>query len=283
MSLAALQQEFMAQVFDEARPLALGWSARMDAGLSIYRSAYRARLIDALRDTFPKTAQWVGGDAFEKAAAHHLIQHPPTGWTLDLAGANFVETLAELFVNDSEVPELAWLEWSMHLAFTALDADPLDAAGFAVATQGFSEEDWTAMRVAFMPSLHCRKISHDCVALWSALADNAPPASVLALPATLGCLVWREAFTPVFKLASAEELHCLTALMQGASFGDICSWLANLSSPEEAAQHAGMMLGNWLSLGLIQAVCEARGPDLASQTDYHWRPVNQLTNVSSAK
>lgn len=264
MSLAALQQEFMAQVFDEARPLPVGWSARMDAGLAIYRSAYRARLIGVLRDTFPKTAQWVGGDAFEQAAAHHLITHPPTGWTLDLAGANFAETLADLFAGDPDVPELAWLEWSMHLAFTAPDADPLDAAGFAAATDEFTDDDWAAMRVAFVPSLHCHSVSHDCAALWNALAVDEPPVSAPALPEPLGCLVWREGLAPVFKLTSAEELQCLTGLMQGASFGDICSRLADISSPDEASHRIGIMLGNWLSLGLIHSISLAQEPERVS-------------------
>ncbi|CAH0495246.1 DNA-binding domain-containing protein [Novosphingobium sp. CECT 9465] len=254
MSLAALQQEFMAQVFDETHPLPSGWNARMDAGLAIYRGAYRARLIDALRDTFPKTALWVGGDAFEQAAAHHLIQHPPAGWTLDLAGANFAETLVNLFAGDPEVPELAWLEWSMHLAFTAPDTDPIDAAGFAAATREFSEEDWAGMQVELVPSLHCRKVGHDCGALWTALAESAPPASSPTLPKPQGCLVWREGFTPVFRLTSGDELQCLTVLRDGASFDEMCNWLATQSSPEEGVQQAGMMLGNWLSLGLVQAV-----------------------------
>ncbi len=251
MSLFALQQKFMAQVFDEDRPLPFGWSARMDAGLAIYRSAYRARLTDALHETFPKTAQWVGADAFEQAAAHHLIQHPPAGWTLDLAGANFVETLEELFAKDPEVPELVWLELSMHLAFTAPDADPLDATGFATATQEFTEGDWAGMQVAFVPSFRCRSVGYDCAALWNALSEDRTPASLPALPEPMGCLVWRERYNPVFKLTNADELGCMAALMQGASFGEICSRMADRSSPEDAAQRAGTMLGNWLSLGLI--------------------------------
>ncbi|WP_273773331.1 DNA-binding domain-containing protein, partial [Brucella intermedia] len=62
MSLAALQQEFMGQVLGEERPLPPHWDARMAEGLAIYRNAYRSRLIDALRDTFPKTVQWVGDE-----------------------------------------------------------------------------------------------------------------------------------------------------------------------------------------------------------------------------
>ena len=106
-ALALRQQEFLACLLDDATPLPAGWDTRRVAGMAVYRNAYRTRLIDALRETFERTAQLVGEDAFRRAAAHHLITNPPTGWTIDLTGERFAETCAELFAHDPDVAEVA--------------------------------------------------------------------------------------------------------------------------------------------------------------------------------
>lgn len=255
MNLAALQQEFMRHVLAEDRPLPGGWDARMGAGLAIYRSAYRARLVDALAETFPRTRQWLGEALFDTAAAHHLILHPPASWTLDMAGDRFAETLVELFANDTEVPDLAWLEWAMHLAFASCDCEPLDPAGFAAATAAFGEEDWDAMRIGFVPALYIRKVRSDCAALWQALGQalgrGEAPAAAPMLGEASYCLVWREGLAPVFALAPLQEGDILVSMCGGASFGEVCARLNGAMPPEEAATTAGGMLGQWLARGLI--------------------------------
>lgn len=254
MSLAALQHEFMGHVLEEERPLPPHWDARMAEGLAIYRNAYRARLIDALRETFPKTAQWAGDEAFAQAAAHHLILHPPRGWTLDLIGEGFVGTLEDLFASDPDVADLAWLEWAMHLAFTASDCTPVDAARFAEATRGFGEEDWAQMRLVFVPSLQGRAVSSDCVALWQALGREEPPALVFTPEVSMHCIVWREEMEPVFTLATAPEGACLARMRAGASFGELCVGLAETMPPDQAAGEAGAMLGRWIARGFVLGV-----------------------------
>src|SRR3546814_3597676 len=92
--------------------------------MSVYRGNYRSALVEAMRSTYERTEKWVGEAAFRRAAAHHLIAHPPSSWTIDDAGAGFDRTCAELFANDPEVAELAWLEWTMLEAFTAPDVAP---------------------------------------------------------------------------------------------------------------------------------------------------------------
>ena len=152
-SLIQRQADFIANLHNEDAALPEGWTSRHAKGLAIYRNNYRVALIDALLDTFDRTARWVGEEAFRKAAAHHLIAHPPTGWTLDDVGNGFDVTLAELFANDPEVSELAWTEWSMHQAFGALNAEPLTAIAFATATSEFHEANWGSLCLTFMPRI----------------------------------------------------------------------------------------------------------------------------------
>lgn len=252
--LARQQAGFMAQVLDEEAVLPPGWTDRQAAGMAVYRNNYRTALVEAMRATYERTARWVGEAAFARAAAHHLIQHPPSSWTLDVIGRGFPDTLAELFARDPEVPELAALEWAMHCAFTAADAAPLDGAGLAAVTAAFSEEDWGAMRIALVPGTALVATGHNLVALWQALAEDVFDAPDYALAAPTDLLVWREGLDPVFRQTDAAEALALAAVLRGARFGDLCAELVERFGEAAGVERAGALLGQWIGEGLVASV-----------------------------
>ena len=256
-SLADQQDAFLSMIHDDDAPAPPGWNARHAAGMAVYRNNYRTALVDALADTFARTRDHVGEDAFRQAAAHHLITSPPGGWSIDDAGYGFDETCAALFVDDPEVAELAWLEWSMLLAFKARDVEPLDAAGFAQATAAFSETDWTMLRLNFMPGLAFRIVENDLRSLWTALGNGEPQPAKLVLEQPATCTVWREGERPVFTLTPAEEVTAIKAMIGGAPFGEACTQIAENAAPDDvadAAMRAGAMLGRWLQEGMIAGI-----------------------------
>ncbi|NVE95830.1 HvfC/BufC N-terminal domain-containing protein [Altererythrobacter lutimaris] len=258
MSLASSQAAFMAQVLDEEASLPSAWGNTQSAGMGVYRNNYRSSVVEALRSTYERTARWVGKDAFRQAAAHHIIMHPPASWTLDAAGQGFDLTCAELFTDDPEVAELAWLEWTMLDIFTMRDQAPLDQAGFAAATADFAESDWGTMRLAFLPGTTQCKVRHDLLALWNKLSSDDFERVDAALEAAQSCVVWREGERPVFALVPVDEGTVLDAMIEGASYEEACAILARKASSDEevqqAAMRAGAMLGRWLNDGLIAAV-----------------------------
>lgn len=258
MSLAAAQSAFMAQVLDEDAALPDAWGARHSAGMAVYRNNYRSSLVEALRSTYERTARWVGDDAFRQAAAHHVITHPPASWTLDEAGRGFDTTCAELFTDDPEVAELAWLEWSMMDVFTSRDVPPLDGAGFGAATAEFTEQDWGAMRLSFVPGIAQRLVQHDLLALWNALGSDEFERLDTTLEAPHSCIVWREGERPVFALVDPRKAQALSAMIGGVSYEKACDILAGGVTDEQglqdAAMRAGAMLGRWLNDGLIADV-----------------------------
>jgi hypothetical protein len=255
MTLAASQADFMAHVLDEDQALPEGWSERHAAGLAIYRNNYRTSLVEALRSTYERTAAYVGEDAFRQAAAHHLITHPPKSWTLDHAGDGFADTLRELFRDDWEVPELGWLEAAMQRAFVAADAAPIDAAGFAEGTALFGEQDWSEMRLEFLPGTALAPVAHDIPALWRAIdPEGETPAQADHLDTPMHLLVWREGLKPVFRLVDQSEGEAMDALLGGASYGDACTLLVERLGEEAAIVQAGAMLGRWLHDGVIESV-----------------------------
>lgn len=260
MTLAATQQGFMAQVLSEDAPLPQGWGERHQRGINVYRGNYRSALVEALRNTYERTLRWVGEEAFTRAATHHLIVNPPSSWTIDDAGMGFDATCAELFTENREVAELAWLEWAMLEAFVAADEDALDGARFAQVTSGFGDSDWAEMRLRFVCALTIGTVHHDLPRLWKALASEEFERFDSALEEPMGCLVWREGERSTFKLVEPREAALLSALVDGASFGDGCMVLAETAAdqesadPQAAASEAGAMLGSWLQEGLIAAL-----------------------------
>ncbi len=254
MSLAQAQTAFMVQILDEDAPAPANWDARRAAGMEIYRNNYRSALVEALLATYERTARWVGEDAFRRAAAHHLIANPPSSWTLDHAGAGFEATCAELFTNNPEVAELAWLEWTMLDAFTAPDTTALDGAAFAEATAEFGDEDWGNLKIIFLPGAVARILEHDLRAIWQALGEDELIRPEFDLENPSGCLVWREGERPTFLKVDAEEVRVFQAMQNGATYGAMCDRLAEGLDPQEAAMRAGSMLGRWLNEGLVAAV-----------------------------
>ena len=223
--------------------------APVAAGLAVYRSAYRNRLLEALRSSFEKTCKLVGGETFDTAACHHIILHPPTSWTLDDYGAGFDLTLAELFVEDPEVAELAWLEWHMQRAFGSVDAQPVDAAKLAAGELGIA--DWDRATFALVPSFAIRAIRTDCTALWQAMADGDAAPAEREHPDTGHLIVWRYGMTPHFRVAEPGEGAALCLIAAGHEFGALCASLAQELGPDAALAQAGTMLARWLQDGLI--------------------------------
>jgi hypothetical protein len=257
MSLAAQQSRFIEALMSNEAPLPKSWQERQRAGYQVYRNAYRARLIDVLRETYPRTARLVGEDAFQAAAAHHLITCPPTSWTIDDAGRGFTDTAQTLFANDPEVAELAWIEWAMQAAFTAHDTPPLDGPGLVAATASFDDEAWQDLRLDFVPGLAVRQVRHDCTTLWHLLADeeNLPAARDLPpLAEAQGCVVWREGLHATFTTIETTETEALQAMVNGGSYGAACDLLITAMGEEQALTCAGVMLARWLGHGWIAAL-----------------------------
>ncbi len=255
MNLAETQAAFMAQVLDEDAPPVEGFEERHAAGLSIYRNNYRSALVEALRSTYERTVRWVGEDAFRRAAAHHLIMHPPVSWTIDEAGARFDETCVQLFSKDPEVGELAWLEWTMLEVFTRENIEPLDTAEFGAATTQFSDEDWAGLRLQFLPGAKARVVGHDLRMLWNALDQDGFERPDLPVSEQRGIIVWREGERPTFLMVDAEEARAFEQLRQGVPYGELCVALAgdgpSAESMQQAAMRAGAMLGRWLNEGIV--------------------------------
>lgn len=210
-------------------------------GMTIYRNAYRARLLGALKESFERTRQWAGDQAFNAAACHYILKEPPRDWTLDTFGASFPDCLSDLFPEDPELPELAWLEWSMQRAFAAVDGPALSAEALAAA--GFEEGDWDHVSFSLRPGTVWRRIETNCADIWLALQNDQALPVVAPCEEGAGLLVWRRGFSPQFRLINRVEVRAIGQVADGATLGEIMS--------EVLPEQGGLMLATWLSDGLL--------------------------------
>lgn len=240
MSLQALQADFCAYLLD--RPNGIG--AEIAGDIAVYHHAYRAQLLNSLRDTFEKTWAWLGDDAFDEAARAHIAAHPPKSWTMNDYGAGFDATLASLHPEDAEIAELAWLEWTLRRAFDGPDADPVDQTRLAAI-------DWDNAMLHFVPTLRLGTVTSNCAALWSSLSENTAPPPAERLPAPAAIRVWRQGLSVRFRTIDPAEEQALRLALEGLEFAEIC---ARAEKPDEM----GRILGSWLQDGLIAEITDDR-------------------------
>jgi uncharacterized protein (UPF0276 family) len=90
-------------------------------GAQVYHHAYRARLQDALADSFPCLHAYLGDAQFAELARWHAEELPPRVRNLGRYGAELPARLATRYPQHPEVAELAALEWALRSVFDAAD------------------------------------------------------------------------------------------------------------------------------------------------------------------
>lgn len=240
MSLIALQREIRATLLAEA-------GDTLSPGLAVYHHAYRAQLVDCLRETFTQLRKWLGDDEFAEAALAHIERVPPHSWTLGAYGEGFDRTVAAIYPDDAEVAELAWLEWSLSCVFAGPDAT-------TIAAEMLADVDWDNARLFFVPTFTLSRVRTNIGPIWSALAadETPPPAEMLPRPASV--MIWRHDTSPSFRMIDDEGRDAIAQMRGGATFGDLCNAAVARLGAEKGVERAGLFLGQWLRDGLVASI-----------------------------
>lgn len=249
MSLADLQRAFSASIQADVPTSGecLGMSAL--PGLTIYQNNFRAQLAGCLEESFEKTRQWIGGDAFHEAVVHHVERVPPSSWTLDAYPRDFPNTLAILYPIDPEVSELAALERALADAFVGPDADRLAAERIATI-------DWDRAVLTFTSTLDILPLTTNAAAIWTALAEETVPPMGVLLPRAGALLIWRNDEASHFRAIDASEEQALMIMRGGMTFGQFCAGMVETLGEYDGVTIAGAWLGRWLADGLIIAIAD---------------------------
>ncbi|MGH8352597.1 MAG: HvfC/BufC family peptide modification chaperone [Pseudomonas sp.] len=222
----------------------------VEAGLAIYHNAYRARLLDGLRDDYPTLLHWLGDEEFERLASAYLRAHPSRHFSLRWLGERFASFIEGHLVAEQSAPlaELARLEWAFTLAFDAPEGEPLTLEAMAA----LPPAEWPGLRVCLLPSVQWQLCRYNSLALWRALkaeAEDFPAGQALEREAV--CLIWRQGLVSRYRSLGPAEAEALHGMAQaGWSFAELCAPLAEQG--DSAPLQAAAWLKQWLSEGLLQ-------------------------------
>jgi hypothetical protein len=249
MNLAALQRDFRSWLTVESSDGAARFGDLAEPGLAVYLNNYRSQLMACLSESFATVRAWLGEAAFDAAAASHIDRLPPSNWTLDAYALEFPDTIDALYPVDPEVGELARLERDLGLAFVGQDAESLDLAAL-------TQIDWNNAILEFVPTFSLLPVRTNAGAIWSAInaGETPPAAAVLDAPAVIA--IWRKDYSPTFRTVEPMEAQAMFMVADGRTFGEICRVVTDEVGEIEGPKVAGILLGRWISEGVVDAVLD---------------------------
>lgn len=252
--LAPLQQGFAAMVLAPDAPRAT--PAMLDPagplaglrGAQVYHHAYRARLQEALADSYPLLQRYLGEAQFGELAQALAQEAPPRERSLASWGREWPARLAQRFPAHPEVAELAALEWALRSVFDAADAPAWTVSEIEALGAQTCLAQWPVLH----PTWQLLWQRTSAVVLWQALQAGEVPAPVQHWEAPRPVAVWRKGLQPHFmSLDDPAEVAWLQALAgPGQSIAQV--WEA-----AEALGHApdpatlGQWLARWWSQGWL--------------------------------
>jgi hypothetical protein len=204
----------------------------------VHRATVLESLILALGSAFPVCKTRVGDHNFRVLAGSFVRTHPPRRPQLSAYGGAFpafIDSFGPARRDLPFLPDLARLEWALHEAYCAADAEPLGPEALAAIPQG------CVARLRFEPHPATRLIAsaeHPIWQLWS--ADGTPEAAVGE-----AVLVTRPLDRVQAYAVSRDEHQFLGAMIAGA--------------PLEQAAAAAFAADTGFDLAASLAACFTRG------------------------
>ena len=223
--------------------------ARLATRFAFYRGNLREGWIKALGNAYPVLQQLVGDECFAALAQLYGDAHPSTCGDLNRFGDLLPEFVAACGALDDYpyLPDVARLEWTLHRAHYAADAQPLEPAQLAALGDALSAARCTlhpacsafASRFAAVPVWQAHR--RGGAAAWHGEVDvDAPSWGLIARPR------WQALVEPITQATCAA----VQALARGETFDD--AFAAALTV--DAAYDPTLLLRTLLSSGALVGV-----------------------------
>jgi len=220
---------------------------RASRGLMAYQANGHALAERCLPAAYPVVAQLIGQDSVHALARDLWHRHPPVGGDLAQWGDALPAFLSD---NDqlADVPylaDVARVEWALHRAASAPDADP-DLPSFG----RLSTEDPDSLTLRLAPGTEVIASDWPVVSLVNAHTTSEPTLAEAGQRVrdrvSETAVVWRQGWRPCVAACPANALGLLRALQRGAALTealgqvpadfDFSDWLTQ-------AVHSGLVLG----------------------------------------
>ena len=217
-------------------------------GLEVYRNAYSARLLAALRDNYTVLHRAMGDEGFDTLGLRYLAAHPSRTPSIRWFGQH----LAAFMVDDEALPhpafvDLARMDWALRDAFDAPDAEPANGLNELTAATRFYLH--TSVRLLTLDWA----IEPAWRALRLAITEEAEEDPELPEPEPQEhrLLVWRQGLEVRWRSLEALEAALLQGVSEGADFAGLGEIAAAHAGPDAAARALVQALQVWLADGLL--------------------------------
>ena len=221
----------------------LGPAQRLD----IYADMYRTRLVDVLREDFPRVAALLGEEEFGAVACRYLACHPSAHPSVRYVGRRFAEFAAGEVALPPFVADLVRLEWARVEVFDAPDADPLRLSEL----ESLPASDWPMLRLRPIPACLVIECAWPAHGIWAAAENPVPGRAGASRPEPSTIRVWREGWSVSHAAMGDLERRLFPLLERGEPFARLCAAVEDGLEPEAAAREVGSLLMRWLEDGLL--------------------------------
>jgi len=218
-----------------------------DERVRIYANMYLWRLVDALRNDFPKLAAVLEDDEFFALMEKYLRRHPSGHPDVGQVGRHLVRFLRE-HPDPSRRPDLAdlaELEQVRSEIFLETDADPIEASAIAA----LGAEKFARARLRLVPALQLRHFEYQVAPLWRSLDEEQPTPPPQRSANDLA--IWRKGFSVFHAVLAMEEAEALRRAMRAVPLEQVCAAYSQHDSPAQAAFSA---LSSWFAEGWVAAL-----------------------------
>lgn len=230
-------------------------------GLAVYRHAYRARLVAALRDNYGVLAQVMGDEAFDALATSYVEVHGSVHASIRWYGDHLADFLAghDMLAHPAWV-DVARMDWALRAVFDAADEPALTFA----ALQALPPDAWPDLRL--QPRAGCRLVGLDWAVepAWAALARRAAPGEAgapdaepdLPAPEPLihSLLAWRPALETRWRSLAPDEGALVAAVFAGADWTGLGEIAVAQWGAQDAPARLVAVLQQWVQEGWLRAL-----------------------------
>jgi hypothetical protein len=225
-----------------------GTRERAHQRIEVYAEAYSSRLLEVLREDYPRVAKALG-ERFRAIMREYVREHPSKNPSLRHFGRHVPRFLAARGHADFPpwLSDLAQLEWARVEAFDAADRSPMTLEEL----HAVPGDDWPRLRLELVPSVRTLVLSWPADEVWTALEDNAEVGR--ADPRKTVVAVWRNGLVVRHRACDAAEARAVAGIARRDPFAEICEAMVELNDADvaRAALDAVRLLRQWVVDGWI--------------------------------